>query len=96
MTCGGQYNLFARDFNNNTDTELIALKTGSGINTGSNQVNRLGVLAQGGKISLYVNGALVDEINDSTYSTGYFGALVAANQTAGFRVDLDQVKLWKF
>jgi hypothetical protein len=96
VTCGGQYNLFARDFNNNTDTELIALKTGSGINTGSNQVNRLGVLAQGSKISLYVNGALVDEINDSTYSTGYFGALVAANQTAGFRVDLDQVKLWKF
>ncbi len=95
VTCDGRYNLYARDFNNNTDTELIALTPATAITTGSNQVNRLGVLAQGSKISLYVNGTLVGETDDSTYSSGYFGALVAANQTAGFRVDLDLIRLWK-
>ena len=74
---------------------MIPLKSASAINTGSNQTNRLGVLAQGGKISLYANGSLVDEINDTTYTNGYFGAFVAANKTAGFRVDLEQIKLWK-
>lgn len=94
VTCDGRYNLYKRDFNNNTDSELIGLKSNAAVQTGSNQVNRLGILALGSKISLYVNGVLVEETTDDTYSSGYFGAFVAANQTAGFRVDLDHVKLW--
>lgn len=95
VTCDGRYDLYARDFNKDIDTELISLRSSAAIRTGSDQTNRLGVLAQGSKLSLYINGTLVDEINDSTYASGYFGAFVAANQTAGFRVDLDQVRLWK-
>lgn len=96
VTCDGRYNLYARDFNNNIDNELIALKSSAAIRSGADQANRLGVLAQGSKLSLYVNGTLVDEINDSNYASGYFGAFIAANQTTGFRVELDQIKLWKF
>jgi len=96
VTCDGRYNLYARDFNNNTDSELIPLTASSAIVAGSNQTNRIGILAQGGKLAFYANGALITEINDDTYTQGYFGAFVAASQTAGFRVDLDQVRLWKF
>jgi hypothetical protein len=95
VTCDGRYNLYARDFNNNTNAELIGLKSAASILSGANQTNRLGVLAEGSKISLYINGVLVDEITDSTYASGYFGAFIAANQTAGFRADLEQIRLWK-
>lgn len=94
-TCNGRYNLTYRDLDHNIQNELIALKAASALQAGADQINRLGVFAQGGKISLYINGSLVDEVMDSTRSSGYFGAFVAANQTAGFRVDLDQIKLWK-
>lgn len=95
VTCDGRYNLTYRDLNNDIQKELISIKAASAIQAGSDQINRLGVFAQGDKISLYINGYLIDEVTDSTRSSGYFGAFVAANQTAGFRADLDQIKLWK-
>jgi hypothetical protein len=95
VTCDGRYNLTYRDLNNDIQKELISMKAASAIQAGSDQINRLGVFAQGDKISLYINGSLIDEVTDSTRSSGYFGAFVAANQTAGFRADLDQIKLWK-
>uniref|UniRef100_A0A7C4KKJ9 DUF1080 domain-containing protein n=1 Tax=Anaerolinea thermolimosa TaxID=229919 RepID=A0A7C4KKJ9_9CHLR len=95
VTCDGRYNLTYRDLNNDIQNELISMKAASAIQAGSDQINRLGVFAQGEKISLYINGSLIDEVTDSTRSSGYFGAFVAANQTAGFRADLDQIKLWK-
>lgn len=95
VTCDGRYNLTYRDLNNDIQNELISMKAASAIQAGSDQINRLGVFAQGDKISLYINGSLIDEVTDSTRSSGYFGAFVAANQTAGFRADLDQIKLWK-
>jgi hypothetical protein len=94
-TCDGHYNLHARDFNNNTDTTLIDPKETASIVQGSGQTNRLGVMAQGSKISLYANGHLLEEISDSTYTGGYFGPFIAANKTANFTVQMTQISLWK-
>ncbi|RPJ50868.1 MAG: hypothetical protein EHM21_04045 [Chloroflexi bacterium] len=95
VTCDGRYNLHARDFAANTDTILINLTSNSAILPGANQVNRLGVLANGEKISLYANGLLLQEITDNTFnSEGDFGALVAANETPGFTVKLTDISLW--
>jgi hypothetical protein len=96
VTCDGRYNLYARDFENDINAELIPFTAGAGLLSGSNQTNRLGVMAQGNKLTFYANGVLLGELSDPTYSQGYFGAFVAAGQTAGFRVDLDQIKLWKY
>lgn len=95
VTCDGRYNLYARDFNNNVNAELVSLTADPAILSGSNQTNRLGVMAKGNTLRLYANGVLLKEIDDATYGAPYFGAFVAANQTANFRVDLDQISMWK-
>jgi hypothetical protein len=95
FTCDGRYNLYARDFNNNTNTEIVSLKSNAAILTGSGQTNRIGVKAEGNKIALYANGVLMEELSNDTYMSGYFGPFIAANETAGFTVDLDQISLWK-
>jgi hypothetical protein len=95
VTCDGRYGLHARDFNNNTDNEILSLKNNPAILTGSSQTNRLGVKGEGNKISLYANGVLLEELTNDTYSAGYFGPFIAANETSNFSVDLDQVALWK-
>lgn len=95
VTCDGRFNLWTRDFNKYTNAEILSLRQSRSIVSGSNQTNKLGILAQGDKISLYVNGTLVTETNDATYKDGYFGVFVAANSTPKFRVDLDRIALWK-
>ena len=96
VTCDGRYNLHARDFTAGTDTNLIQLTANSAIQAGSNQVNRLGVKANGDKIALYANGILLQEITDTAFTKeGSFGALVAANDTTGFTVKMDEISLWK-
>lgn len=95
ITCDGQYYLRVINFKDGTNRPLINLTEGEGIQTGSNQANRLGVMANGERIGLYVNGSLQQEVTDATFTNqGYFGAFVAANQTVGFTVRLDDVSLW--
>lgn len=94
VTCDGRYNLHARNFEDGTDKILIELTQGSGIQQGSNVTNRLEVRAEGDRIGLYSNGSLLQEVIDSTFTSGYFGAFVAANQTSGFTVWMDEISLW--
>ena len=97
LTCDGKFSLEARDFDNNTDMTLIKLTPNGAIHTGSNQTNRLGVMANGAKISLYANGILLQEVNDTTFNpaNGFIGAQIAANHTAGMTVTLQEISLWK-
>jgi hypothetical protein len=94
VTCDGRYSLHARNFEDDTDTTLVNLTTGAGILPGSNQTNRLRVRADGNKISLYANGNLLQEVTDSSFTEGNFGAFVAANETAGFTVWMEEISLW--
>jgi len=94
FTCDGQYEVRAIDFNNNLDAELVGLKSSPNILTGSNQVNRVGVLAQGDRLTLYANGVQLEEITDGTFASGYIGAFVAAYSTPNFTVEMDEISLW--
>jgi hypothetical protein len=95
VTCDGRYNLHRRDFDDGTDDILIELAANPAIQPGANAANRLGVRAEGDRIGVYANGALLQEVTDSTYREGYFGAFVAAFDTAGFTVWMDEIALWK-
>jgi hypothetical protein len=94
VTCDGRYNLHVRDFDNDIDTVLINMTNGQGINAGSNMTNHLAVKAEGDKISLFANDTLLQEVTDATYSSGYFGPIIAANETPGFTVWMEEISLW--
>lgn len=95
VTCDGKYNLRARNFADGSNIGLIESTANSAVQSGSNVVNRLGVMASGNRIGLYANGVLLQEINDANFTKeGYFGAFVAANQTPGFTVKLDEIAIW--
>lgn len=95
LTCDGRFNLHARDFKDGTDKVLVDLTPASPIQMGSNSVNRAGVWVNGSDIKLYANGSLLKEITDDTFKEkGNFGAIVAANNTSGFTVKMDEISLW--
>lgn len=95
FTCDGKYFLEARDFTDDSSLELIDTTANNAIQSGSNAVNRMGVMASGSRISLYANGILLEEVSDTTFSeTGYFGAFVAAYATTNFTVRMDEIATW--
>ncbi len=95
VTCDGRYTLHRRDFDDGTDDILIQLSSHAAIQPGANMTNRLGIKANGDRIGLYANGTLLQEITDSNYREGYFGPFVAAFETPGFTVWMDEIALWK-
>ena len=64
------------------------------ISTGPGAFNRLGVKAVGSKLSLYVNGNLVAEVEDDRLDEGKFGAFIKGEDTPGFRVTITEVLYW--
>lgn len=95
ISCDGSVRLSAWD---SEDEEYTVIKkwTGSShINAGPGGTNRLGIKVKGTKLTGYVNGHQVFEKNDSTFSKGRFGILVAATDTPGFTAYLSQAVYWK-
>jgi len=93
VTCDGKYSLLLSD--GNRYRTLIDWTSSEKIVSGSNQTNRLGVLAEGSSIDLYINGEKVNHTDDSNYLTATkIGAFILALNTPGFTVKLDQLNLW--
>ena len=93
VTCDGQYSLIHSD--GNRYRTLIDWTSSEKIVQGSNQTNRLGVLAEGPSIDLFINGEKVNHTEDSNYLTATkIGAFILALNTSGFTVMLDQLNLW--
>jgi hypothetical protein len=63
--------------------------------TGPESTNRLGFWADGEKLSVYVNGVLLEEVRDDTYDQGAFGAFIAAAETEGFTVEISEAAYWE-
>jgi hypothetical protein len=97
VTCDGRYNLRMWDGLSGESGKSITLKyftANAAINKGKNQVNRLGVMAVGDRLLLFVNGEYVDEIVDETYDLGFFGLFVNSDKTKDLTVYVDQVRYW--
>ena len=62
--------------------------------SGANQTNILGISAKGADFQLYVNGILITQINDSTYSGGLYGLMVRSESTNDLQVYVDDVAGW--
>ncbi len=94
LTCGGDW-----AFGYWNGEEYVNLTDGSNVNNairaGSNQTNRVGVMAVGSSHKLYVNGALIAEVQNDTFTdAGSYGAVIAAFSTPNFTVSVNEFAYW--
>lgn len=95
ISCDGSYRLSTYESEDDDYSILLNWTSSEHIVSGPGGLNRLGAKVKGDKITGFINGREVFELNDSTFSKGRIGVLVAASTTAGFTVYLDQVVYWK-
>ncbi len=93
VTCSGKYSL--RKWDGLHMTNLIDWTASPTIQAGANQTNRLGLLAVGNHLSVYINGALLKEITDSSFAKGSFGLFVGANTTAKYSINVTDIAYWE-
>jgi hypothetical protein len=91
FSCDGQFSL--RIYNQKG--YLIPWTPNPAILSGSDQVNRLGILAQGDRYAFYANGKLLQETKETTFlDAGVFGAFIASANTTNFTVLMDEIAFW--
>lgn len=98
ITCDGKYYLRKWDGEaqpKGISTTLIAPKASPAIQTGEGQFNRLGILAVGENISLYINGTLVGQTSDKSYTSGVFGVFVTPVNSEKLTVRVEQMSYWE-
>jgi hypothetical protein len=92
FSCDGQFSL--TKWNGKFSVRLVEWTKSDAIQAGAGKTNRLGVMAQDSKLSLYANGNLLTEVVDNSYLMGGFGVLIGATETPGFTVTFDQMQYW--
>lgn len=98
ITCDGKYSLREWDAtigDKGQMTNHVYWTSNSAIQTGSNKTNTIGLMAVGDRLILYINGVLITEVKDATFTEGYFGLFVGARQTEDFTIAVDEVNIWK-
>jgi hypothetical protein len=98
VNCAGQFSLRKFDGNvgkNGTMTTLINWKSSSALKIGANQTNRLGLMAIGSRLILYINGIQVGESKDSTYTQGNFGVFIGSKNTPDMTIGVDEIDYWE-
>lgn len=93
FTCDGRYSLRAWD--GSEFTKLKDWTSSPAILAGPSQTNRLGLMADGSRLSLYANGVFLDEIHDDRFGEGRFGLFIASNVTPNYAIQFDVLDYWK-
>ena len=95
VSCDGEYSLRKWISGGSSYTDIISWTKSPDILAGSDQVNRLGVKANGNQYSLYVNGKLLGEASDDSFlGEGIFGAYIASVNTPGLTVTVQSMQFW--
>ncbi len=94
FTCDGHYSLRIWDPVKKQYTYLVKWTHSDDIITGSNQTNRLGLMAQGDNLTLYANGNLLGSVTDSQFDQGRFGPFVGHADTNDFTVYIKEIAYW--
>lgn len=93
VTCDGRYSLDKWDASGKSN--VLSLTQSDVLVAGSNQTNRIGVLANGDSFRIYANGRFIQEITDSSIpGEGYIGAFIAGVNTPGFTTELTDIAYW--
>jgi len=92
LTCSGKYMLSKWDANG---TENLVTSSNDLINPGPAQINRLGVWAEGEHLRLYINGKMITELNDASFTAaGHYGAYIAGQSSGAFTVRMESIGYW--
>lgn len=97
ITCDGRYSLRMWDGLSGENGQMKWLKYYAAsdlIHEGKNETNRIGVMAIDDRLILFINGEKVSEIEDTTYTSGYFGLYINRDQTENLTVYVDSVSYW--
>jgi hypothetical protein len=97
ISCDGYYKLWLWDGLADTDgasKQILSWKANPIIRSGAEQSNRIGVLAVGKNIYLYINGTRVNETVDATFSSGSFGIFIDPDTTQNLTVRIDEMSYW--
>ncbi len=95
LTCDGNYGMARWDPEGEQWDYFVEFTPSEHINAGANQTNRLGVKADNDRFGLYINGKLVAEVEDNTYSEeGLIGYFIGATETENFQVEYDEMAYW--
>jgi hypothetical protein len=93
LSCDGQYSL--RSWDGEEFDAIIDWTAIPAISSGSDQGLRLGVMAKGDTFRLYINGQMIDEVEDDLFSDGGIGVFIGAEETEDLRVTVSEVALWE-
>ena len=93
-SCDGQYRVV--EFSDELTKEVVPWASSDYLKAGPNQLNRLGVWANGHVVSIHVNGMVVASWTESTYRTGHFGFSITSEETENFTVVFDDLQFWTF
>lgn len=93
FSCDGQYSL--RKWDGKSFSALVGWTSNSLILKGPSQANRLGIMAKGSQLSLYANGGLLTQVEDTSFDSGSFGLFIASANTPNFTLVVSEVDTWK-
>lgn len=93
ITCDGRYSL--RRWDGENFVTIVDWTGSEYLRPGSNQANRIGLMADGKKLSVYLNGNLVKEMSDDNHLSGKFGVSVGSAKTPDFTVLVDEIAYWE-
>ncbi len=92
ITCDGRYTLTS--WSASGTRAVITLTSTDAINTGASQTNRIGAMVKGSNIKLYINGKLVQDLEDTTLTeAGAYGGFIGGF-SGNLTVDMDEIAYW--
>jgi hypothetical protein len=92
VACDGSYRIYR--LHGGEYFEIRNWKTNPYILAGPNRTNKVGVMAQGNKMALYVNSTLIDQFEDNMFQQGSFGPIISSPENANFMYSIDEISFW--
>ena len=94
ITQSGAYDLFVYIDNQGTHAKNLLSNSTSLFKQGLNQPNTITVVAQGGNLYFYINGQYLDNVNNTTLSSGKIGVFSESN-TNSTVVAFSNAQVWQ-
>lgn len=92
LTCDGRYSL--SKWESNGSSSLINPTSNEAILAGPNQTNRLGIMANGSSLKIYINGKLLQELSDSAFGDGGHIGPFIAGYSGNLSLEMDEIAYW--